>query len=110
MVLVPTNMPCFGFSSCNFFSVVLVPAKYFVFENILFLKRVPMTLFKNKIFCRDLFKNQNILQGLFFYKVGSVIMCCVCKSSQKWGQGLKPRRDTYLQGPKTTKKNKYCRD
>jgi len=50
MVLVPANMSCFGFSPGNFF---------FVFRLC-------------KIFCfwkqslRDLFKNQKILQGLFF--------------------------------------------
>jgi len=48
MVLVPANMPCFGFSSCK--------KKYFAS--------------KNKIFCRDLFKNQNILRkkSLFLKK------------------------------------------
>jgi len=45
--------------------------------------RIYGTIFKNKIFCRDLFKNQNILQELFFQKMGSVIMCDVSKSSQK---------------------------
>jgi len=30
MVLVPANMPRFGFSPCKLF---LVPAKYFTFEN-----------------------------------------------------------------------------
>ena len=35
------------------------------------------TCLKNKIFCRT--KN---------YKMGPVIMCHVCKSSQKWGQRL----------------------
>ena len=33
MVLVPANMSRFGFSSCKVFLYVLVPAKYFVFEN-----------------------------------------------------------------------------
>jgi len=61
MVLVPANMPRFGFSPCNFLLLFLVPAKYFVFENSL-----RRTIFKSKIFCRDLFKNQKILQGLFF--------------------------------------------
>jgi len=36
-----------------------------------------------KKICWDLFKKQNILQGLFFYKMGSIIICHLCKSSQK---------------------------
>jgi len=70
MVLVPANMSRFDFNPCNYF---------FVFG----LCKMLGTNLKNKTFCRDLFKNQNILQGLFFYKMGSVIMCHVCKSSQK---------------------------
>jgi len=51
--------------------LVLVPVKkiccFWSQQNILFLKIVPPgTIFKSKIFCRDLFKNQKILQGLFF--------------------------------------------
>jgi len=57
MVLVSVNMPRFGFSPCKKKLLFLVPVKYFVFEN---------TIFKSKTFCRDLFKNQKILQGLFF--------------------------------------------
>ena len=52
MVLLPANMPRFSFSPCKKKLLFLVPAKYFVFES--------------KIFCRDLFKIQKILQGLFF--------------------------------------------
>ena len=82
--------------------VILFFCSFWSLQNILFLKIVSGTIFKNKIFYRDLFKNQNILQGLFFYKMGSIIMCHMCKSSQKWDQN---ENETYLQGPKT-KKNK----
>jgi len=51
----------------------------------------------------DLFKNQNILYGLFLYKMGSVIMCHVCNSSQKWGQRPKPKRGIFA-GTKNYKK------
>jgi hypothetical protein len=73
------------------------------------------------------FQKQNILQGLFpktkyftgtfFYKMGSVIMCHVCKTSQKWGQGLFSKtifcRDQKLQKKITgtkTKTRHICRD
>jgi len=51
MVLIPANMPRFGFSRFTKNLLLLVPVKYFVFENSPF---------------RDLFKNQKILHGLFF--------------------------------------------
>jgi len=35
--------------------------------------------------------------------MGSVIMCDVSKSSQKWGQGPKPKRDIFA----GTKNNKF---
>jgi len=61
MVLVPANMSRFGFSSCK------KDLLFLSLQNILFLKIVPPgTIFKSNIFCRDLFKNQKILQGLFF--------------------------------------------
>jgi len=76
--------------------LVLVPIVFFLDFG---------TIFKNKIFCRDLFKNQNILQGLFFYKMGLVVMCHVCKSSQKWGQGPKPKQSIFA-GSKNNNKKK----
>jgi len=36
--------------------------------------------------------------------MGSVIMCHVYKSSQKWGQGPKPKPDIFV-GAKSNKKN-----
>jgi len=80
------------------FFVVFGPCKMFCFLKIV----PPGTISKNKIFCRDLFKNQNILQGLFFYKMGSGIMWHVSKSSQKLGQGPKPKWGIFV----GTKKNK----
>jgi len=44
MVLVPANMPRFGFSPCKFFLLFLVPTKYFA-----------ETFLKIKIFCRAIF-------------------------------------------------------
>jgi len=35
--------------------------------------------------------------------MGSVIVCYVCKSSLKWGQGPKPKRDIFV-GAKNNKK------
>lgn len=58
MVLVSVNMPRFGFSLYKKKKMFLVPAK-------------------TKYFA-----------GTKTYKMGPVIMCHVCKSSQKWGQGL----------------------
>ena len=74
MVLVPANMPRLSFGSCK--------------KN-LFFKIVPLgTIFRNKFFCRDLFKKTKYFAGTKNYKMGPVIMCHVNKSSQKWGQGL----------------------
>lgn len=76
-------------------------------ENILFLKIV----LENKILCTDLFKNHNILQGLFFYKMGQS-SCDICANHHKSGvrdqnqneagpkifflQGLKPKRRIFV--------------
>jgi len=70
MVLVPANMTHFDFTSRK-------KNCFWSLQNILFFKIVlEGTNFKTKIFCRDLFKNQKILQGpkTFFL------------------QGLKPKR------------------
>jgi len=45
------------------------------------------------------------LQGLFFYKMSSVIMCHVCISSQKWAQGPKSKRDIFARTKNYTHKN-----
>ena len=96
MVLVPTNMSCFSFSFCKKKIVVFGPRK------ILFLKIVPEgTNFKTKIFCRDLFKNQKILQDYFSHKwVQS--SCATCANHHKSEMRNQNQNETYLQGPKTT--------
>ena len=82
MLFVSANMPRLSFGPCKK-KLFLVP------QNFLFFKIVPpWTIFRNKKFCRDLFKKQNIFAGTKNYKMGPVIMCHVCKSSQKLGQGL----------------------
>jgi len=72
LVLVPVKKKLF-----------LVPAKFFELKIV-----SGGTILKNKIFCRDLFKKTKYFAGTKNYEMGPVIMCHVCKSSQKWGQGL----------------------
>jgi len=85
MVLVPANMSRLSFGPCKK-KLFLVPAKFFVF------KIVPggtiLNILKNKKFCRDMFKKTKYFAGTKNYKIGPVIMCHICKSSQKWGQRL----------------------
>jgi len=58
MVLVPANMPLLSFGPCK------KKICFWSLQNFLFFKIIPLgTIFRNKIFCRDLFKKQNILQG-----------------------------------------------
>jgi len=83
MVLVPANMPRLSFGPSKKKNLFLVPAKFLFFKIV-----PPGTIFKNKIFCRDVFKKTKYFAGTKNYKMGPVIMCHVCKSSQKWGQGL----------------------
>jgi len=52
---------------------------------------------------RDLFKNHNILQGLFFYKMGQS-SCDTCANHHKSGVRDQNQNEAYLQGPKTTTK------
>jgi len=83
MVLVPANMSRLSFGPCKKKNC------FWSLQNFLFFKIVPPgTIFRNKKFCRDLFKKTKYFAGTKNYKMGSVIMCHVCKSSQKWGQGL----------------------
>jgi len=65
MVLVPANMPRFGFSPCKKKLLFLVSAKYFTFENSpsregLFskVKYFAGNFLKIKRFCRDYFSNK----------------------------------------------------
>jgi len=58
MVLVPANMPRFGFSPCKNKNCF-----WFLQKNLFFKIVPPGTIFRNKKFCMDLFKKQNILQG-----------------------------------------------
>ena len=58
MVLVPANMSRLSFGPCKKKNC------FWSLQNFLFFKIVPPgTIFRNKFFCRDLFKKQNILQG-----------------------------------------------
>jgi len=83
MVLVPANMPRLSFGPCKKKNC------FWSLQNFLFFKIVPPgTIFRNKIFCRDLFRKTKYFAGTKNYKMGPVIMCHVYKSSQKWGQGL----------------------
>jgi len=86
MVLVPANMPRLSFGSCK--------------KN-LFFKIVPLgTIFRNKFFCRDLFKKQNILQGPKTTKwVQS--SCATYTNHQKNGVRDYFKKQQILQGPKT---------
>jgi len=83
MVLVPANMPHLSFGPCK------KKICFWSLQKNLFFKIVPLgTIFRNKKFCRDLFKKTKYFAGTKNYKMGPVIMCHVCKSSQKWGQRL----------------------
>jgi len=93
MVLVPANMSRLSFGPCK---------KKFCFWSLqifLFFK-IGGTIFGNKIFCRNLFKKTKYFAGTKNYKMGPVIMCHVCKSSQKWGRDYF-KKQKILQGPKT---------
>jgi len=87
MVLVPANMSCFGFKPCNFYFFV-------VFD---------LCKLKNKIFCRDLFKKQNILQGLISTKW--IQSSCVTYANHHKSEAKDYfKKQNILHGPKTTKK------
>ena len=58
MVLVLANMSRLSLGPCK------KKICFWSLQNFLFFKiDPPRTIFRNKIFCRDLFKKQNILQG-----------------------------------------------
>jgi hypothetical protein len=75
MVLVPANMLCFGFNPCKKI-VVFGPCNFF------------LTIFKKQEILQGPFLKIKYFAGTKNYKIGSVIMCHVCKSSQKWAQRL----------------------
>jgi len=78
MVVVPANMPRLSFGPC----------------------KKKGTILKNKKFCRDLFKNQNILQGPKTTKwVQS--SCATYTSHHKNGVRNYFKKQKILQGPKT---------
>jgi len=78
MVLVPTNMSRLSFGPCKKKNC------FWSLQNFLFFKTVPPgTIFRNKQFCRDLFKKTKYFARTKNYKMGPVIMCHVYKSSQK---------------------------
>ena len=92
MVVVPANMPRLSFGPCK------KKIWFWSLQNFLFFKIVPPgTIFRNKKFCRDLLKKQNILQGQKTTKwVQS--SCATYTSHHKNGV-----RDYF-------KKQKFCRD
>ena len=58
VALVPANMTRLSFGPCK------KKISFWSLQKFLFFKIVPPgTIFRNKFFCRDLFKKQNILQG-----------------------------------------------
>jgi len=95
MIFVRANMPHFGFSPCKKINC------FWSLQNFLFFKIVPPgTIFRNNFFCRDLFKKQNILQGLKTTK--SVQSSCVTYANHhKNGVRDYFKKQKFLQGLKT---------
>ena len=95
MVFVPANMPRFGFSPCK------KKICFWSLQNFLLFKIVPPgTIFRNKIFCRVLFKKQNILQDPKTTKwVQS--SCVTYANHHKNGVRDYFKKQKNLQGPKT---------
>ena len=95
IALVPANMTRLSFGPCK------KKICFWSLQNFLFFKIVPLgTIFRNKFFCRDLFKKQNILQGPKATKwVQS--SCVTYTNHHKNGVRDYFKKQKILQGPKT---------
>jgi len=93
----------YGTGPCKYASFKSCKKKFcfWSLQNFLFFKIVPPgTIFRNKIFCRDLFKKQNILQGPKTTKwVQS--SCATYTNHHKNGIRDYFKKQKILQGPKT---------
>jgi len=95
MVLIPANMPRLSFGP------VKKKLCFWSLQNFLFFKIVPPgTIFRNKIFCRDLFKKQNILQGP---KITKWVQSSCATNTNHHKNGVRDyfKKQKILQGPKT---------